>query len=174
MCCNSEIDVQLGARGGLQVLENCKHDRMPHVRTAVCEALQTAKMSMTGEKIKEEDDGDHEGSVPFDGPKVTPQRRTWSSNKYSPSSQDTYNISSFTPPPTASGSATSDTFSTPHLGSTARMKRSLLFPSKTDCHSHFSSASGPTGGLTSCHDSAGLIYYNESQSKQPYTALLQP
>ncbi|KAG0558401.1 hypothetical protein KC19_10G025600 [Ceratodon purpureus] len=159
----TETDLKLGDRGGLQVLENCKHDRMPHVRTAVCEALHTAKMFMTGETINEDDDEDQQGSVSLDPTKETPQRRNWSSNKYSPSSQDTYNLSSYTPPPTVSDSATSDPFSTPQFGSTGRMKRSLLFSSKADSYSPPVPAPCPTAALTGYHESAGLTSYHDSR-----------
>lgn len=125
---------------------------MPHVRTAICEALQAAKMIMTGKTIKEEDDGDRLGSMSLNPKKKTPKRRNWNSNNYSPSSQDTYNLSSYTPPPSAcDDSATSDPFSTPQIGSTGRMKHSLLYPSKTDNYS-FISAPVPATRLTKNHD----------------------
>lgn len=139
-----------------QVLENCKHDRMPHVRTAVCEALQAARLVMTGETINEEDDGDHLGSISFDDTIESPQRRNWNSSMYSPSSQDTYNLSSYTPPPEACDSASSDPFSTPQNGSTGRMKRSLLFPSKTDGYS-VSSVTVPTSVLINGHDTISVM-----------------
>lgn len=142
----------------VQVLENCKHDRMPHVRAAVCEALQAAKMIMTGETIKEEDNGDHLGSVALDSAKEAPHQRTWSPNNYSPSSQDTYNISSYTPPPAACDSASSDPFSTPHVGSAGRMKRSLLFPSKADTYS-VSSVPAPVAALTKDHHAICECHY---------------
>ncbi|XP_024376981.1 uncharacterized protein [Physcomitrium patens] len=134
-----------------QVLENCKHDRIPHVRTAVWEALQTAKMLMNGEAVKEEDHGDYRGSKSFDSTKETPQRRNWSSNNYSPSSQDTYNLSSYTPPPDACDSAASAPSLTSHTDSTGRMKRPLMFPTKFDDHAPRSPAPPFAVGVNNNH-----------------------
>lgn len=138
-------------RCGFQVLENCKHDRIPHVRTAVWEALQTAKMLMNGEAVKEEDHGDYRGSKSFDSTKETPQRRNWSSNNYSPSSQDTYNLSSYTPPPDACDSAASAPSLTSHTDSTGRMKRPLMFPTKFDDHAPRSPAPPFAVGVNNNH-----------------------
>lgn len=113
-------------------MESCRHDRMPHVRAAVCEALQTAKTLASGCMIMDSEDGDHigAGAKASELLKMTPQRRTWSSNKYSPSSQESYHMS-FTPPNSTGDSDTSvhDSSTLSGMGSTARMKRSPLFPS---------------------------------------------
>lgn len=116
-----------------QALENCNHDTMPEVRTAACEALQTAKRS--GGSTKEKNGGDHRGLKSFDSKKHTPQQRNWSPNNFCPSSQDTYNLSSYTPPPASCDSAVFDSSSASSTDSTSWMKRSLMFSSKTIDHS---------------------------------------
>lgn len=102
------------------------------MRAAVCEALQTAKTLASGCMIMDSEDGDHigAGAKASELLKMTPQRRTWSSNKYSPSSQESYHMS-FTPPNSTGDSDTSvhDSSTLSGMGSTARMKRSTLFPS---------------------------------------------
>jgi hypothetical protein len=104
----------------IEVLESFRLDKMPHVRTAVWEALQTAKMATAADDDQNKDADEPLGTVP----KLTPRRRSlWGSH------------SSLSPSTT--GSEPSLKVSSPSRtgkGIDARMRRTPLFPARGQAH----------------------------------------
>ncbi|OAE28341.1 hypothetical protein AXG93_2490s1320 [Marchantia polymorpha subsp. ruderalis] len=148
----------------IKALDSCKHDRMPHVRTAVSEALKTAKLLLVEDKFRRNGDGEDPLGIPplnffsendkhfkkasrrkslfavseeYMPSPAAPRRASCSPLCFSQVSQESQ-IVSF--PPSMSSESSTSSFVSPSPG---RSRRSPLFPTRPQhkCSSQTSSVS---------------------------------
>ncbi len=111
----------------VQVLESFRLDKMPHVRTAVWEALQTAKMVTTDDNCNQ--DNHREGPLGT-GSRMTPHwRSVWGSHRSLSSSITESETSLRSSSPSCSGN-----------GFNGKMRQTPLFPARGQVHAQESMA----------------------------------